>query len=638
VPKPQSFATLLKPAEDAVFSRQESELMTELRKRSLSFEVAPVVWRRLGRGLSDWQRPAISKTLQLDWKLMGAIPYVNLNSAETRQLMQTLADPKAVAAFNESVASKKKRSRSDAKAVRFYTTRIVNAGEGLPWLRNRQPKGMALVDGTLRLYTASMDRCLARVEDDRDYLARCFLDAHAIQRLDNLVVTDSDPHKGGQRVAFLDLSFRSGKKSLKRRVVYKPSDVEIDYRIVGKNTDAITRLFTEKQAEGIFPEPHESFLEMLDRLQLNAINQRLTNEWSEDPPTRQALQSLLTSPTYVILPRNPGSRMKASSKASPLPIGQSYGYLEYLPFQPKAPTLGYVMPNVARPALEAYAANRKRWQTDPFATAGASDWILDQPEKAKPAFRLWGRLMSVACVLLQTDLHHQNQRLRGLKPHIIDLENCLIKSCPLPGGQSGTMMPEALLKFAAAAGPGLPQEGTSNQLYLRRGRSAAWLSILDAANALQVKEGMREALVAMTASREDIAHWVQASGLANVVVRHVAQPTGNLLTALGEFFSAQLKPENAGKDTDALLGELLEVRREDAEQFWKRAKSDYIKDDNPMYGLEIAAYNGRDFKDRSIPAYYRRAGSLDLLTWRGEVVTYHEKQGDTKDMVFAHYH
>ncbi len=198
---------------------------------------------------------------------------------------------------------------------------------------------------------------------------------------------------------------------------------------------------------------------------------------------------------------------------------------------------------------------------------------------AKLAFRLWGRLMSIACVLLQTDLHHQNLRLHGFKPHIIDMENCLIKSCPTPGGQSGTLMPESLVKVAAASGPGgTSTEGTTNQLYLRqKGQPTQWLSITEPVHALQVKKGLREALSVMSTHREEIANWVQRSGLASVTVRHVAESTGNLTTGMATFIRALLSEGNANKEPKVLLQELMEDRRADAVQIWKRAKNPYIK-------------------------------------------------------------
>lgn len=634
---PTPLYDLITPAVNAVFSRQEASLLTTLRKRQLAFNVTPLVWRRLGQGLADWQRGLISRVLRMDWQLLGDIPYVQLNKAETQELFASLATVAEVNAFKKKIASKK-RTRSDQKAMKFYRASILQNPKGILWLKTRQPKGMTLVDNTLHLYTTSIDLCLQRVNGDRDYLALCFLDGNAIESLADLIITDSDAHKGGKRVVFLDFEFRNAGKKVKRRVVYKPSDVEIDYRVAGHNTDAITRLFKSQYAKGIFPEPHESFFEMLDRLQLAALNKELAGQWSQDEQTEEQLEALLSLPTYIILPRNPGSRMTADPKTKKLSIEQSYGYLEYLAFQPKPPDLGPTMQ--ALPLLIDYISTPARWELDPMAAKNTSDWILDVPEMARPAFRLWGRLMSIACLLLQTDLHHQNQRLHGFKPHIIDMENCLIKSCPAPGGQSGTLMPEALVKVAAASGPGnTSTEGTTNQLYLRRkGQPTQWLSISEPVHALQVKEGLREALSVMSAHREEIANWVQASGLADVTVRHVAEATGNLSDGMLKFISDLLNAANVDKDSKVLLQEFMEDRRDDAVRIWKRSKSPYVKQDNPKYGLELPDYNGRDFEDRNVPVFYRRVGSLDLLTWWGEAVKYQKQSGDTKNLAFAHYH
>ena len=48
---PAPLYDLITPAVNAVFSRQEASLLTTLRKRQLAFNVAPLVWQRLGQGL-----------------------------------------------------------------------------------------------------------------------------------------------------------------------------------------------------------------------------------------------------------------------------------------------------------------------------------------------------------------------------------------------------------------------------------------------------------------------------------------------------------------------------------------------------------------------------------------------------------
>jgi hypothetical protein len=249
--------------------------------------------------------------------------------------------------------------------------------------------------------------------------------------------------------------------------------------------------------------------------------------------------------------------------------------------------------------------------------------------------------MSIACVLLQTDLHHQNQRLRGFKPHLIDLENGLIKSCPTPGGDAGTMIPESLKRFAALASDHATMEATNNQLYLRvpgKKGTVSCLAVNEPANSLQVKEGIREALAAMSEIREEVANWVQASSLADVVVRHVVAPTGSFLQGVNDLMRELRKPENADRDLQEILKPFMENRRDVAVQNWRQSTSRYMKEDNPEYGVELPEYNGCDFVNRDIPTYYRRAGSLDLLTWWGETVVYKKQAGDAKPLAFTHYH
>lgn len=625
---------LIAPAVAGVFVRQEAKLLALLRGRQLPFQIKQTVWRRLSTGLADWQAFPIRETLGLDFALMGDIPYLALNATELRQFMGSLETRSAVTAFRAGLPVRP-RTRGDAEAVRFYIKNVLSCPKGMLWLATRQPKGMTLVDRTLHLYATGMDLCFERIANDRDYLARCFLDGNPIEALDDLIITDSDPHKGGKRVLFLDFAYRSAGKAAKRRVVYKPSDVEIDYRIAGKNTPEIRQLLRDEYDRGIFPEPHESFFEMLDRLAFLEQNHNLANAWSEDAETRQRLEALLALPTYKILPRNPGSRMRPDPQSARLPIDRSYGYLEYLAFQPQLPELGNDWGPMALSKILEYLSQPSRWRFDPLAGYDAPDCIVDNEVMAQPAFRVWGRLMSMASVLLQTDLHHQNQRLHKLKPFIIDLENCLIKPCRVPGGFDGTLIPVFLRRYDAMGG-----KATNNQLYLcQAGQPAKWLSIDEAPSALQVKEGMRDALVTMQKYRPELANWIQASGFADLVVRHVTEPTGDLTAAAGGFNAKLLAEENIDRPAEELLEQVLARRYQRAKEYWLDSRPDsYARNDNPRYALECVAYNGTDFEDRCVPVYYRRAGSRDLLTWRGEVVQYRPRPDDSPDMAFAHYH
>lgn len=625
---------LIAPAFAGVFACQEAKLLALLRSRHYPFQIRPGVWRRLSDGLADWQAFPIRETLRLDFSLMGDIPYYALNQTELRQFARSLETRAAVTAFRAGLPARAK-TRDEAEAVRFYIKQVLNCPKGMLWLATRQPKGMTLVDRTLHLYATAMDLCFERVSNDRGYLARCFLDGNPIETLDDVIITDSDPHKGGKRVLFLDFGYRSAGKAAKRRVVYKPSDVEIDYRLAGKNTPEIRRLCQEESAGGRFPQPHESFFEMLDRLALLEQNHTLANAWSEDAATRQRLEALLGLPTYKILPRNPGSRLQPDPQSARLPIDQSYGYLEYLAFQPQLPELGNDWGPMALSKILDYLSQPARWRLDPLAGYDTPDCVVDNQTLAKPAFRVWGRLMSIASVLLQTDLHHQNQRLHQLKPFIIDLENCLIKPCRVPGGYDGTLIPVFLRRFDAMGG-----KATNNQLYLcQAGQAAQWLSIDDASSALQVKEGIRDALLTMQKYRSELANWIQASGFAELVVRHVTEPTGDLTAAADGFNARLLAEENIDQRAEDLLERVLARRYQTAKERWLDSGPDsYVRQDNPKYALECPAYNGTDFEDRCVPVYYRQAGSRDLLTWRGEVVRYQPRPDDSPEMAFAYYH
>ncbi|MGK9007577.1 DUF4135 domain-containing protein, partial [Citrobacter europaeus] len=69
------------------------------------------------------------------------------------------------------------------------------------------------------------------LERDHGAIGPRFLETASAGKLVGLTLTDSDPHKQGNRVAIL--TFEGGGK-----VVYKPRDVRIDEALSGKDLEA----------------------------------------------------------------------------------------------------------------------------------------------------------------------------------------------------------------------------------------------------------------------------------------------------------------------------------------------------------------------------------------------------------------
>lgn len=105
--------------------------------------------------------------------------------------------------------------------------------------------------------------------------------------LTDIRLTDSDPHKGGHRVAILTMADAAGTET---RVVYKPRDVRIDAKLVGVNND---------------PAVGTSLAEYTE--------QRI----ADDRNARGLPPSALHLPTYTFMPRTD-------------PHGDHYGYVQCL--------------------------------------------------------------------------------------------------------------------------------------------------------------------------------------------------------------------------------------------------------------------------------------------------------------------
>jgi hypothetical protein len=125
-----------------------------------------------------------------------------------------------------------------------------------------------------------------------------------------IATTGSDFHKGGQQVMIFTFLCAD---NMKRKLVYKPADVELDYRLVGN-----------------------THLASLDKTALGA-GQSLT----------ELINGFLSDehklPTYRVLPRHPGSGLQPQNGR--LPIEKSYGYIEFLTHEPSGQPSDWVTNN-----------------------------------------------------------------------------------------------------------------------------------------------------------------------------------------------------------------------------------------------------------------------------------------------------
>ncbi|HSV47810.1 MAG TPA: DUF4135 domain-containing protein [Ramlibacter sp.] len=106
------------------------------------------------------------------------------------------------------------------------------------------PRLLAELDTEARAFTGSLRMMLSRVDGDRATLGAKLCGGAVPRGLTGLHVTDSDPHKRGQRVCIL--TFDTG-----HQAVYKPRDVRIDEAVSGRRPQAGGLSLTEVASQGL---------------------------------------------------------------------------------------------------------------------------------------------------------------------------------------------------------------------------------------------------------------------------------------------------------------------------------------------------------------------------------------------------
>lgn len=514
--------------------------------------------------------------------------------------------------------------------------------QGIAALFMRQPNAQWLLETITTNFINNLDLCLKRVRADRKAIERCFLDGQKIQQISNVTVSDSDPHKGGKQVIFLTFKTTQGET----KVVYKPSDVEIDYRLVGKNTPHLVAFLNEQKSTGYPQAPYESLYEVADNLFASQNENAAHIEALKKGPksslaytqSYERMLGLLNMPTYVILPRYPGSRLK--QKGDILPIQESYGYIEYLDHGPEGPTYPEsISHHVYQNYHSSSPEERLQW-----------DWITDQPEEVRTAYRIWGRIIAFAVVFLQTDLHISNQRFHKRKPHIIDLENSLVKPIETPDQT-------LILQFFNKTTQALNQMNTAeffrpwmvndaphdawiplievpvrmaslwpeplvysvNQLYLVEENSAraASLNIFDTNKydmslRMDLIKGIGESMKLMKDNLNALKTWRDEVRLKEVVVRDVLRPTDSFLGHISTLKRRVIEfKDNTITDRDRIIDALIQG-------YQTKAQQEGLSNKN-AYKLETPEWNGVDYANLDVPSHYRRVGSTDLIASTGKL-------------------
>jgi hypothetical protein len=441
-----------------------------------------------------------------------------------------------------------------------------------------------------------------RIRADWNDIAAAFFGGRTISSLVKIRTTGNDFHKGGKQV--LILTFLLGDSST-ARVVYKPSAVEMDCRILGDSD-----VFGLVQPRGIPGQAafsqHESLTEI--------INRHAGRKGGEGVSARPL-------PTYRILPYNRGS------------VPESYGYLEFLTHEP-------------------VPAERSPWNIG-NAIAGVNpagqDWIVGTDEEERAFFHDYGMLAGMALVVSLTDLHVQNVIVHAGRPHLIDLEDAF-KHPMTTVGETGITTSMDRLDDPVGKELQIKHEGTSDldlDPYARAeerpstsvlyrsasaGKPPRAATLDDAHNRRAVLEGLIELVQVLADDRchRDVKAWTRS--LDKTITRFVFRATAEIAPQsrrlYREFSECSITTlQQAGgyrafsaRAADGKAGYFF--REQDQRAAWRKKHAEASADAwvPPFFALEHKDHTWRDYLNGDVPSFYHALGSRDLLNSAGSRV------------------
>jgi hypothetical protein len=476
--------------------------------------------------------------------------------------------------------------------------------------------------------TNIVQMCL-RVFNDRDLLIAFYNDLYNhslnIVSLEHIKPTGSDFHKGGAQVLILTFFIIYKKDSRttrgKLRVVYKPSDLEIDCLIAG-DSKAINRV-----------QPG-----FMDKSLFEIYNFRLA-EWQRQDPTHKLLYGERLD-TYRILPRIFTSLLEPNQY--PLPIRKAYGYIQYLNHK--------LLLSPRR--MLTFSALEEDELLKVFEV-GTSDYLIFANDKKKEKiintfYYKSGAFAALACTFSLLDMHCGNVRVMEYRPYFIDLETSLTKkvndirdtdllaytaSGHNIGGINGLFNEEKsgwVIKKAFKASS-QREEWSIKEDYLGKyfqnrlwsnspvkisappgvkGSAASGIK-----TAIPVKEtallggfAIGMTILSECQKNDDFASWFKR--IQNVVVRYLVAGTGMLEEVRNKCFLGDI---TGAKQLLPTLEGLLQNE-------YTKLSNAYSKGDNPDFIWPALEQTKRDFLTLDIPVFYHRIGTSEIVDSLGNRV------------------
>jgi hypothetical protein len=460
----------------------------------------------------------------------------------------------------------------------------IGAWDGVQAFYRRYPMARFMVNMAMDNYQRNIQRCCDRVLEDWPDLQTYFFGGTVVNVLRRIGSTGSDFHKGGGQV--LILTFKDAAQQ-DHMLVYKPTDVERDFRIVG-DTDSLTAAINGNTLRVV---THKGVTAPVLLNAAGSLGELLK---------RQAVgHGDYDVPVYRILPIWPGSGLAAVNGS--YPIRQSYGYLQYLSSDP--------------------ADNR-------FA----------QPADRQPYYQSFGAQLALCWVFQITDLHQENLIVHRHMPYLIDLEMAYTGIMALP---SDTNLRSAYRTFSVGnaqrditgfgtnalsfSGGHLPDQPTKNALYDNNGglttpsttdRANVWVAFSNVMTLIKHNQAAYDA-------------WLVAA--QHTVTRIIPYGT--------DFFLGQLHGLNSPEDTAiyATFPQEITLRmlhngnidiQNWGDNFQNHAvAAGIVVNINtlnqsynaiaPKFAIWFDQQTATDFKSGDVPAYYQKMSTAQAMGSRG---------------------
>lgn len=407
-----------------------------------------------------------------------------------------------------------------------------------------------------------------RVHQDRCAIMKVFwneLPELELLTLTSIRFTGADQHKGGQQVLILGFDSLSGGVPKPLRLVYKPSDVEIDCILVGDSA-AVNRARPNYLATGSL---FEIFNSLADAIPLA---------------------------THKVLPRvclrdAPPSEEPPFSK-----LRELYGYVEYLSHE------------------------------EPHGSGEPNDFMLfgTQAEKNRAKWDFYhtiGRLLALSCTFSLTDMHAENVRVSRCRPHLIDLEVSL--------GPGVVNVLETGMFEGLGGIEGYETSGINFQWVLKKGSDPESLTydylrekfanrlsfggadqpVLVPVEPSAVLDGLEAGLKTLAANIDSFEDWFKRT--SGVLVRVLPASTGDLKGYLKDVCIN--RPEGVPERSAPSAAQAL----------YKKFLGNFHSNEGealPEFAALAPGHVEQDFFDLDIPSFYRRIDQCDIVDSRGNKV------------------